>query len=222
MTVILPSLNSTVTYGNFKSKGQRMNLNEYQKLASVTAHPAGSLTVARFIAESKQLNTRMQHLFNEMSELDFDNIKRKIFYAESGLACGKELGTEVDFVHGFLGLITEIYEMMQIYLEEETQNPTHLKEELGDLLWYIALIARSHELTLDDICVANIEKLKARYPNKFTAFDALNRDLEAELKALDSNKPITEQIDDMTDQIKKDKRTTYEKDKPLPRTQEGY
>lgn len=42
----------------------------------------------------------------------------------------------------------------------------HLKNELGDIMWYIALACKATGLTFDDIMKANIEKLKKRYPGE--------------------------------------------------------
>lgn len=37
-----------------------------------------------------------------------------------------------------------------------------LKEELGDVLWYLAVLAKDLDLNLDDIAKVNIDKLKSR------------------------------------------------------------
>jgi len=44
-----------------------------------------------------------------------------------------------------------------------------VKDELSDLLWYIADLASACCLNLDDIAMHNVEKLAKRYPNGFTA-----------------------------------------------------
>lgn len=41
-------------------------------------------------------------------------------------------------------------------------------KELGDVLWYISMCATQLNTTLDHIATTNINKLKARYPDKFT------------------------------------------------------
>ena len=41
-----------------------------------------------------------------------------------------------------------------------------LKEELGDVLWYIAVLARDLDLSLDDIAKINLAKLQARKKRK--------------------------------------------------------
>ncbi len=42
------------------------------------------------------------------------------------------------------------------------------KDELSDVLWYVADLASAMELNLDDIAVHNVEKLRKRYPDGFT------------------------------------------------------
>ena len=51
-----------------------------------------------------------------------------------------------------------------------------LREELGDVLWYIALGAHSLGTTLENIAKENVEKLKARYPNGFETERSMNRE----------------------------------------------
>jgi len=41
-------------------------------------------------------------------------------------------------------------------------------KELGDVLWYVAVLADSLGFNLDTIAQLNVEKLKARYKNGFT------------------------------------------------------
>ena len=54
----------------------------------------------------------------------------------------------------------------------DTEN---IKEECGDLLWYISLILEKLNTTMEECMVDNIEKLKIRYPEKFTEKDAKDR-----------------------------------------------
>lgn len=50
-----------------------------------------------------------------------------------------------------------------------------LKYELGDVLWYVAALADICGLTLDDVAAANIEKLRARYPDGFSSERSIHR-----------------------------------------------
>lgn len=43
-----------------------------------------------------------------------------------------------------------------------------LANELGDVLWYVAQLARAADLTLEEIAAGNIDKLRRRYPEGFS------------------------------------------------------
>jgi len=68
----------------------------------------------------------------------------------------------------------------------QTLNRDNLKEELGDLLWYIAEACNAADFCLEDVMDGNIAKLKKRYPDKYSDEEALeeNRDRKAEMEAL--------------------------------------
>jgi len=59
-------------------------------------------------------------------------------------------------------------------------------EEVGDILWYCAIILKYTGHTFGDAMERNIAKLEKRYPDKFTEEDAVNRDLVSERKELES------------------------------------
>lgn len=50
-----------------------------------------------------------------------------------------------------------------------------IKKELGDVLWYLSQVARVAGITLDEIAVENIDKLKMRYPHGFNSEDSIKR-----------------------------------------------
>lgn len=52
----------------------------------------------------------------------------------------------------------------------------HLISELGDVAWYLAAAADALHINLSDIFDANIEKLRKRYPDGFTAERSVNRE----------------------------------------------
>lgn len=51
-----------------------------------------------------------------------------------------------------------------------------LKDELGDVLWYLANLASSAGINLQDIADHNIQKLYARYPDGFSEERSINRE----------------------------------------------
>lgn len=50
-----------------------------------------------------------------------------------------------------------------------------LKEELGDVMWYIAALCTKLGLDLDEVLAFNIKKLEKRYPNGYSSEDSKNR-----------------------------------------------
>lgn len=61
----------------------------------------------------------------------------------------------------------------------------NVKEELGDLLWYIALAVDELGTTFEELMDLNIAKLMKRYPEQFTAELAEKRNLLKEREALE-------------------------------------
>lgn len=81
-------------------------------------------------------------------------------------------------LHGVFGLNSEAGEVASI-LQKEYQghafDKTHLLKECGDCLWFIAEICDALNTSIEEVAIGNIEKLKARYPEGFTAERSLNR-----------------------------------------------
>lgn len=49
------------------------------------------------------------------------------------------------------------------------------EKELGDVMWYVAMICESFNWSLDEIMQMNIKKLEKRYPDGFDVIKANNR-----------------------------------------------
>jgi len=47
--------------------------------------------------------------------------------------------------------------------------------ELGDVLWYLSNIAYVYNISLEEVAIKNIEKLKNRYPNGFSIEESRGR-----------------------------------------------
>lgn len=92
-------------------------------------------------------------------------------------------------LHAVIGLSTESGELLDqmkkvIYYGKELDR-TNIKEELGDLMWYMAILLRELDLNFEDVLEVNINKLKARYGEKFNSENALNRNLDIERAILE-------------------------------------
>jgi NTP pyrophosphatase (non-canonical NTP hydrolase) len=70
---------------------------------------------------------------------------------------------------GLCGEAGEVADLIKKHMWHGKAYPqAELIEELGDALWYIADIATSIGVTLDEIAAGNIEKIRRRYPDGFT------------------------------------------------------
>jgi NTP pyrophosphatase (non-canonical NTP hydrolase) len=99
---------------------------------------------------------------------------------------------EDDLLHGAAGACTEAGELMDVYKKFRFYGKpvdwVNVKEEVGDVLWYLALLCRAAGISLEEAAKTNIEKLKVRYPERFTPESALSRNLEAERRILERRK----------------------------------
>lgn len=78
-------------------------------------------------------------------------------------------------VHASLGLATETGEFTtEVKRIARYGKPCsadmriHMLEELGDVMWYIALACEALQSNMEEIAVANIQKLRLRFPEKFS------------------------------------------------------
>jgi NTP pyrophosphatase (non-canonical NTP hydrolase) len=94
-------------------------------------------------------------------------------------------------MHGICGCVTEAGEMMDnfkraTFYRDGLLDENNLIEEMGDMLWYLAVMCDTLGCTFEALMELNIQKLRIRYPDKeFQTESALNRDLEKERKVFD-------------------------------------
>lgn len=96
----------------------------------------------------------------------------------------------LDLIHASMGLVTEAGEFQDmlkkhLYYGRELDT-VNLREEIGDLLWYCAIALQALDTDFQSVMQTNIDKLKARYPEKFTEDSANNRDLKVERQILEN------------------------------------
>ena len=90
-----------------------------------------------------------------------------------------EATQEQNLINGCLGLSGETGEVCDIVkkcmFQGHELEKERIADELGDVLWYIALTAKGIGYSLNDIMEYNIDKLKKRYPNGFEKERSINR-----------------------------------------------
>lgn len=92
-------------------------------------------------------------------------------------------------LHAAMGLSTESGEFMdglkKALFYGRLVDEVNLREEIGDLLWYIAIACDALDTTVEMEMARVIQKLMTRYPEKYEDFLATNRDLVAERAVLE-------------------------------------
>lgn len=82
-----------------------------------------------------------------------------------------KLNPQAQMLNAALGLAGESGEfadlVKKINFQGHAPDAEHLKKELGDVLWYVALACEAMGFTMDDVMQTNIDKLKVRYPDGF-------------------------------------------------------
>ena len=164
------------------------------------AYPALAL---RTLCPDEKINLASvdAHLFRKIL-IDFIRASKALDILKKVTVYGKGLqgmGSDDGFVpvvtvdpqvfHAILGIATEGGELVEALsktlIDGTMLDRLNLKEELGDLEWFEALLRTRLGLSPGEVRAANIAKLEARYKKKqFDAEEALKRDHEAERKAL--------------------------------------
>lgn len=92
---------------------------------------------------------------------------------------GIDLGGIINGLFGLSGEVGELTDMVKKWIFHENNfDEEHAKKELGDVMWYVAMICESFNWSLDEIMQMNIEKLEKRYPDGFDVIKANNRSPE--------------------------------------------
>ena len=92
---------------------------------------------------------------NEYQKLAMRTANEECFnLANAGLGLSGEAGEATDIIKKYL-------------FHGHGLCPEHLAKELGDVMWYVALVATLIGYDLEGVMQMNIDKLKARYPEGF-------------------------------------------------------
>lgn len=93
-------------------------------------------------------------------------------------------------LHALLGIVSDVDELLEAFVRPlivdspgaygRTFDVVNIKEEIGDVLYYLDRLASVFGLTLTECITANIAKLEKRYRGSFSETAANNRDITAE------------------------------------------
>lgn len=134
-----------------------MKANEYQKMAMRTNDEK---TTKRLL--ECMLTCDMEYLLSQ----------NLVYEDEQHL----DLGGIFNACLGLSGEVGEFNDMIKKWVFHEKElDMEHAKKEMGDVLWYVAMMCESFGWNMEDVMQTNIDKLKARYPEGFSADRSLHR-----------------------------------------------
>ena len=100
-------------------------------------------------------------------------------YREEVLRTAPALDDENEMIGAALGLAGETGEVIdyikKFLFQGKPWDKNKLIEELGDVRWYLEYMCISVGTTLEEVEEANVNKLRKRYPNGFSADASNNR-----------------------------------------------
>lgn len=140
----------------------------------------------------------------EQAGMLFDDVKKHLIYEADPSNALQELMAGVttqeddamvlnqdkaEVLHAAMGVLTESMELATALfshaLADGELDVPNIVEEIGDIDFYTAMLMRQLGITREQTNQVNIDKLKARYPDKFDGEKAINRDLDKERQILE-------------------------------------
>lgn len=92
-----------------------------------------------------------------------------------------EASTNEMTLNALIGLSGEVGEVNDYFKKHLFQGHqllvSEVIEELGDVMWYIALLCTAYGINMDRVMKENIDKLKLRYPDGFDVNKSINREV---------------------------------------------
>jgi phosphoribosylglycinamide formyltransferase 2 len=139
-----------------------------------------------FVDSDRTLSSRP----TEMGQYVKDAIQTESVIGDITLKDGRTISSRL--LHGVSGCVTEAGELEDalkkcIFYGKEL-DLVNLAEEVGDVMWYLAILLDELGSSFEEVTTINIRKLKGRYPNKFSSERALNRNLDKERDILENKK----------------------------------
>jgi NTP pyrophosphatase (non-canonical NTP hydrolase) len=104
----------------------------------------------------------------------------------------EQLPISTRMLHGIVGIATEAGELLDAAKKRmfygAPLDAVNLVEEIGDVLWYMAILCDELDVTFEMVMETNINKLHKRYKKgKFSKSAAMNRNLPAEREVLEQS-----------------------------------
>lgn len=185
-----------------------MNFEEYSKAALRTESKIEKVTTNKttllqilnaIIASGNLLDQIKKNVFYKkpIDQEKYDNNIAQLMGASWAIDVGEapfpmveteDIIIDPRIFHSLVGLITEsaeLAEALRKIVKDEIQDNTNILEEIFDLAWYQNIAIDTLGSSFEEGLTRNVAKLRARFPNKFTTENAINRDLIKEREILE-------------------------------------
>jgi len=151
------------------------------------SEPEVFIALQHFMGAGKNLDIiKKRKFYGKNVESPFDIKDEKFF---NGIVYKRDYNEAEKLLHAAIGIGTESSEIIEAVFKAKYQDKqldvVNIEEELGDLMWYIAILLREYDIDFHKLLQKNIDKLKARYGEKFSEEKANNRDLKTERNILE-------------------------------------
>ena len=106
----------------------------------------------------------------------FNKALEKYGREDALVICGCDPGELFNGALGLPGEAGEVADLVKKYIfHGHDLNRGELVKEIGDVCWYLALLCHAIDISLEEVMIANIEKLRNRYPEGFSESASINR-----------------------------------------------
>jgi len=128
---------------------------------------------------------------------EFDDVSSE--HDDSGHVKRFLMTRNIRMMHATVGMATEAGELMEMLQDHIMYgaefDEVNAVEEIGDSFWYQGVAIDVLGTNVQQVMQTNIDKLRARYPDKFNEAAAINRDLKKEHAILAN---LDKELDDET------------------------
>ena len=107
-------------------------------------------------------------------------MRLKDYQEKSMRTLNNDLTMEQAVNNMIMGIVGETWEVVDIikkhYYQGHELDIKHIKEELGDIMFYMVNLCNYLELDMEDVIAGNHNKLMKRYPDGFSKDKSINRE----------------------------------------------
>ena len=154
------------------------------------------LTLAQAIAALQNLDKVKKQLYygRDVGDVDFSETALARMHGDQSADMFAKSPEARDLLHAVIGKATEAGELLENVFELIKEHKTidvskvdaaNILEEVGDGFWYDAILCNLFDFSFEVAQDVNIEKLKKRFPSKFSCEKANKRNLKEERKLLE-------------------------------------